>query len=144
TDAYLSDAALSKTNVLGGKWSLDWMENPMRIAKPGPFPLNPETPRSVTLSYTQPLLQGAGFQVNTAPIVIARLNTEQSFFQYKDSVQELVRGVIEAYWNLVQARIDVWARKIQVQQSEEAYRREEARLKTGVADLTNVAQARVT
>jgi hypothetical protein len=28
----------------------------------------------------------------------------------------MVRGVIEAYWNLVQARVDVWARKIQVQQ----------------------------
>ena len=69
-----------------------------------------------------------------APIVIARLNTEQSFFQYKDSVQEMVRGVIEAYWNLVQARIDVWARKIQVEQSEEAFERETARLKTGLGD----------
>src|SRR5439155_19350364 len=132
TDAYLSDAALSKTKVLGGKRSLDWMENPMRVAKPGPFPLKPETPRSVTLSYTQPLRQAAGFRVNTAPIVIARLNTEQSFFQYKDSVQELVRGVIEAYWSLVLARLNVWAREIQVQQSREAYELESARLKSGL------------
>ena len=36
--------------------------------------------------------------------------------RYQDSVQEMVRGVIEAYWNLVQARVDVWARMIQVQQ----------------------------
>jgi outer membrane protein TolC len=144
TDAYLSDAALTKTDVLGGKWSLDWMENPMRIANPGPFPLNPETPRSVTLSYTQPLLQGAGFQVNTAPIVIARLNTEQSFFQYKDSVQELVRSVIEGYWSLVQARVNLFARQIQVQQSKEAFDRESARLKVGQSDLGTVAQTRVT
>jgi outer membrane protein TolC len=59
-------------------------------------------------------------------------------------VQELVRGTIEGYWNLVQARTDVWARKIQVQQSQEAYERESARLKTGFSDLGTVSQARVT
>jgi outer membrane protein TolC len=144
TDTYLSDAGLTKTNVLGGKWALDWIENPTRIATPGPFPLNPETPRSVTLSYTQPLLQGGGFQVNMAPIVIARLNTEQSFFQYKDSVQELVRGTAEAYWNLVQARVNVWARKIQEQQSKEAFDRELARLRTGFSDVGTMSQTRVT
>jgi len=159
TDAYLSDVGLTRTNVLGGQWSLDWMENPQRFSgssslfnasqpsgglfTPG-FPLNPETPSSVTLSYTQPLLQGAGFQVNMAPVVIARLNTEQSFFQYKDSVEELVRSVVAAYWNLVQARIVVWAGKIQVEQSGEAFHRAEAQLKTGLAALSDVAQARVT
>ena len=120
TDAFLTTLGVTKTNVLGGQWSLSATENPMRFSGspfasttlfPGSgFPLNPENPSKVELSYTQPLLQGAGFLVNTAPIVIARLNTEQSYFQYKDSVQEMVRGVIEAYWNLVQARIDVKAR----------------------------------
>jgi outer membrane protein TolC len=154
---YKSAVGLSETNVLGGQWGLNWTENPTRLgggagslfAASSPtgisgFALNPQNRTAVELSYTQPLLQGGGYQVNTAPIVIARLNTEQSFFQFKDSVQELVRGVIEAYWNLVQARINVWARKIQVEQSKEAYDREQARLKTGLADLTNVAQARVT
>jgi outer membrane protein TolC len=143
-DAYRSDVGLTKTNVLGGQWSLDWTENPMRFAAPGPFPLNPQNPSAVTLSYTQPLLQGGGFRVNTAPIVIARLNTEASFFQDKDSVQALVRGVIEAYWNLVQARVNVWARKIQEQQSREAYERESARLRTGFSDVGTVSQTRVT
>ncbi len=144
TDTYSSNLALAKTNVLGGQAALNWSENPTRIAAPGFFPLNPQDPHSVTLSYTQPLLQGGGFLVNTAPIVIARLNTEQSFFQYKDSVQELVRSVAEAYWNLVQARTDLWARTIQVRQSREAYERDKARLKSGLADLKDVAQSRVT
>jgi outer membrane protein TolC len=144
TDSYVSDASLSKSNVLGGKWSLDWTSNPTRIAAPGPFPLNPQSTNAVTLSYTQPLLQGAGFKVNMAPILITRLNTEQSFFQYKDSTEELVRSVIAGYWNLVQARIVAWAAKIQVEQSGEAFRRAEAQLKTGLAALSDVAQARVT
>jgi outer membrane protein TolC len=144
TDSYASDVMLTKTNVLGGRWSLDWTDNPARFAAPGPFPLNPENPHAVTLSYTQPLLQGAGFQVNMAPIVIARLNTEQSFFQYKDSVQQLVLGTVTAYWNLVAARVNVWARKIQEQQSKEAYERESARLKTGFSDVGTVSQTRAT
>ena len=153
-DAYLSTLNLTKTNVLGGQWALNWTENPQKFSGssllanpllPGSgFPLNPQDPNNMALSYTQPLLQGSGFKVNTAPIVIARLNTEQSYFQFKDSVQEMVRGVIEAYWDLVQARTDAWARKIQVQQSQEAYDREAARLKTGLGDLATVAQARVT
>jgi outer membrane protein TolC len=144
SDAYHTDAGLTKTNVLGGQWSLDYTATNTRITDVGPLPLNPQTPTALQLGYTQPLLQGAGFAVNTAPIVIARLNTEQSFFQYKDSVQDLVRGVIEAYWNLVQARVNVWARKIQVQQSKEAFERESARLKTGFADIGTASQARVT
>src|SRR5205807_9858107 len=128
-DSYSSQFGLTKTNVLGGQWALNWNENPTRVKAEG-LPLNPETPSSVSLSYTQPLLQGAGFQVNTAPIMIARLNTEQSFFQYKDTVQNLVLGTVTAYWNLVQARVNAWARKIQEQQSKEAYDRERARLKT--------------
>ena len=144
TDSYLSDFGVNKTNVLGGKWSFDLTENPTRFNYPGAFPLNPERPSAVTLSYTQPLLQGAGFSVNTAPSVIARLNTEQSFFQYKDSVQQLVRGTIEAYWNLVQARVNVWARKIQEQQSKEAFDRETARLQTGFTELGTLSQTRVT
>jgi outer membrane protein TolC len=144
-DAYSSILGLTKTNVLGGQWGLKWSEDPTRFPGANNLPLNPQNASSVELSYTQPLLQGAGFQVNTAPIVIARLNTEQSFFQYKDSVQELVRGVIEAYWALVLARLNVWAREIQVQQFREAYDLENARLKSGLkGDLGSVSQARVT
>src|SRR5205085_2582728 len=97
---------------------------------------------AVELSYTQPLLQGFGPRANLAPIVIARLNTERSFFQLKDSLQQSVRGVIQAYWGLVFARTDVWARRQQVGQGEEALRRAAARLTAGLADLAEVSQAR--
>jgi outer membrane protein TolC len=143
-DDFNNQLGVKKTNVLGGQWSLKWTEDVTQFHGREVFPLNPQERSAIELSYTQPLLQGAGFQFNTAPIVIARLNTEQSFFQYKDSVQELVRGVIEGYWNLVQARIAVWAGKIQVQQSKESFEREQARLKTGFGDLGTEAQAKVT
>ena len=57
----------------------------------------------------------------------------------------MVRGVIEAYWNLVQARIAVWAREDPGASSpRRRSESREARLKTGLASLSDVAQARVT
>lgn len=154
TDVYLSTLGLSKTNLLGGEARATWIENPLRYPGGGgianPFlpgvsvPLNPQTTRSVALNYTQPLLQGAGFPVNNAPIVIARLNTEISFFQYKNSVQDMVRGVVEAYWNLVQARIDVWAKNKQVEVSQFNYNLAQAKLDVGLGDAKDVAQSKVT
>ncbi len=43
-DAYSSDVGLTKTNVLGGKWSLDWTENPTRLAADG-LPAQPPEPQ---------------------------------------------------------------------------------------------------
>jgi outer membrane protein TolC len=146
TDSYQGVLGLTKTNVLGGQFALTYTENPERFLN-GPFISNlltPEQTHTLLTSYTQPLLQGAGFRVNMAPVVIARINTEQSYFQYKDAVQGTVLGVIQAYWNLVQARTDVWARKIQLELSEETYKREKARLETGLGNRGNEAQARVT
>jgi outer membrane protein TolC len=143
TSSYDMTLGVSKVNPLGGTASFGVNVNPMRIHAPG-LPLNPETPSSISLGYTQPLLQGAGVAANMAPIIIARLNTERSFFQFKDSVQQSVRSVIQAYWNLVFARTDVWARRRQVEQNEETLRRAEGRLKAGLADISEVSQARTT
>ena len=96
TDTYRSELGLTKTNVLGGQWALNWTATNTRVTEGG-LPLNPQTPVAVTLGYTQPLLQGAGFQVNMAPIVIARLNTERSYFQYKDGWWEAYRQVNEKF-----------------------------------------------
>jgi outer membrane protein TolC len=142
-----AESGVTKTNVVGGQWAVNWVEDPnwsFSDLLGSRVPLYPQNRSFLEASYTQPLLQGGGFKVNMAPIVIARLDTERSFFDYKDSVQELVRSTIEGYWNLVQARTDEWARQIQVDQSEEAYKREKARLESGFADLRDVAQARVT
>ena len=98
---------------------------------------------SATLSYTQPLLAGFGREANTAPIVIARLQQEQSYFLFKDSMQELVRGTISAYWSLVQARTELWAREKQEGLLVRSVEIAEAKLKVGRATLGNVSQARL-
>jgi outer membrane protein TolC len=151
TDQYTLSAILSKKTLVGGTFSVDgeytWTHFP-----PSPFssttgiaavsPLNPLAQSSVTMSYTQPVLRGAGLAANLAPIVIARVNTELSFFQYKDAIQEEVRGVVEAYWAVVFARTDLWVKQQQVEQNKFAYDLAEARLRSGIGDAATTAQAK--
>ncbi len=138
-DQYRFQMGLAKDTVTGGTAELGVLANP---AQSNLSALNPETPSALDLRYTHPLLAGAGGAVNQAPLVLARIETERSFFQTKDAVQEMVRGVIEAYWALVVARVDVWARRQQVQQGAEALARAQAMLEFGFTDAGQVAQAR--
>ena len=131
---------LSKTNLSGGTWAFGVTDNTTRV--PGPATLDPENRTALEFSYAQPLLQGAGRAANQVPIVLARIDTERSYFQYKDSVQQLVRDVIAAYWNLVSARTILWARQQQVDQSQFAVDRGERQAVVGDISRGEVAQSR--
>ncbi|MCU0876208.1 MAG: TolC family protein [Pirellulaceae bacterium] len=137
---YRLNAAVVKENPLGGEWRIGFDATDARRS-PGDFLLNPESNTAAEIRYTQPLLQGFGREVNLAPIVLARIDTERSFFQLKDAVQEQVRGVIEAYWNLVAARVDVWATEQQVKQGEFAKTLAEKEWQTGNKDKSDFLQA---
>ncbi len=139
---HVFDFGLSKQNQLGGISDLRVNSNQQRF--PGDnAPLDPQNRSNVDLRYTQPFLQGAGRAVNQAPIILARIDTERSYFQYKGSVQRLVQDVIGAYWSLVFAKTDLWARQQQVQQSQFAYQRTLARAEAGDANAGDLAQSRL-
>ena len=140
-DQYRLDVAVTKDNPLGGQLGLGVNATRSLFESPG-APLNPQTASSADLSYTQPLLRGFGRPANLAPIVLARIDTERSFFQLKDAVQEQVRGVIEAYWALVAARIDVWATEQQVAQAEFAFQFAFQRFRAQIRSGSDQAQAR--
>jgi outer membrane protein TolC len=134
---YNLGATVAKQNAFGGTAALNVGANPTTIS-PGGLPLNPSSRSSASLSYVQPLLQGGRLGPNLAPIMLARIDTERSYFQLKDSLQEQVRGVIEGYWNLVFARTDVWARRRQVDQLREGVRRLEARFRPRLDPSNNL------
>lgn len=140
-DRYRLNVAVTKDNPLGGQWGLG-VSATRQLFPDTLLPLNPQTTSSATLSYTQPLLSGFGMRANLAPVVLARINTEISFFQLKEAVQQNVRDVIAAYWNLVAARTAAWARRRQVEQAEFAYRRAEALFRAEIESGANAAQAR--
>src|SRR6266576_1790812 len=107
-DQYRLFTGVTKNNPLGGKWNLGVnvldQRFPHSILPPSLLPLNPQSTANASLSYTQPLLQGAGMRANLAPVLLARINTELSYFQLKDATQQNVHDVIAGYWNLVAAR----------------------------------------
>ncbi len=141
-EGYGLDFGLSKQNLTGGTATLGVTSNSNRF-NPGIFPLDPQNRSATELSYTQPVLQGAGKAVNQVPIVLARINTERSYFQYKNAVQQSVQGVIEAYWALVFAKTDLWARQQQVQQAEFANERTLSRVEVGDANAGDLAQSQL-
>ncbi len=142
TDDYLMGLEASKKTVTGGTAGLKVQANPVRSSAGS---LNPQSSSSVDLEYRQPLLQGGGRRANLAPIFVARIETEISYYQLKGSLQQMVSDVVEAYWSLVFARVDVWAREQQVKQNQLAYDEADARLRTGLQrHAGDVAQARST
>jgi len=139
-DQYNMGLGVSKTTVTGGTAGLSVNANPLRSSAED-LPLNPRATSSVDMSFSQPLLQGGGIRANLAPIEIARIDTERSFYQLKQSVQQLVRGVIEAYWALVFARVEVWAREQQLKQGQWAFDFAEAQFRRGLGNAGDRAQA---
>ncbi len=142
TDDYDLFLDLSEKTSLGGVARMLVRATPQRF-QPGTFPLNPQSRSSAELQYTQPLMQGGGVAVNQVPIVLARIDTERSYFQLKDALQESIRGVINGYWDLAAARVDVLARRKQVEQAAEAVRYTQARKDSGFGDAGDLAQARL-
>ena len=140
---FINSTTLAKQNALGGTAGFGFNSTYSQFA-PGLSALNPQTATSANINYTQPLLRGRGTGPNLAPIVISRINTELSYFQLKDSIQEMVRSVISAYWSLVAARTDVWSKRQQIEQLEEVVNRVKKRVKIGIDNRANLSQVQVT
>ena len=132
---------VDKTTQLGGAVGFDVGTNPTRVDTTDPFLLNPQNRTTVDFYATQPMLQGAGRRANLTPIMLARIDTERSFYSLKLSVQNLVQSVIEAYWALVFARTDVLVRKQQTAQGFWALDRANAQLAVNRINAADRAQA---
>ncbi len=141
TDSVTTSVGLAKRMYNGASAGLN-LTPAGSFFSPGIAPLDPLFTSGVEMTLRQPLLRGYGRAANLAPVVVARIDTGRSYFQYKDAVQEHVRGVINGYWALVSARVAVWAREQQVEQAEFAFERAEARQEEGLGRAADVALAR--
>ena len=141
-DGYNMDVGLTKASVYGTTGSLS-MNTVKNMFRPGIVALDPAVNSTLEVGLTQPLLRGADPEANLASVVIARINTERSYFQYKNSVQNLVRGVVEAYWNLVFARVDVWVRDQQYKRANFDLQRIKGRVNRELDNKATEAQSQV-
>ncbi len=141
SDAVNTVIGFSKQNFNGAQLGLN-INTVGSYFEPGLTPLEPEIRSSVEMTLRQPLMRGYGRAANLTPVILARNDTERSYFQFKSSVQDLVRSVIESYWLLVSARINIWALEQQIEQLEFALERATARLEEGFDQVAIVAQAK--
>jgi outer membrane protein TolC len=98
------------------------------------------TPR-LEFGLRQPLLRGAGNDVNRAPIVIARLQSDASLWDFKAAMLSLVRGVEQAYWDLQSAHVALRTVEEVIPYTREAVRLTEERVKVNLVIRADLAQA---
>ena len=69
---------------------------------------------TLTFSFTQPLLRGAGIAVNRASVRIARLREEINILVFKRTIEGVVASAVRAYRNLIRAqrRLKISARSL--------------------------------
>ena len=102
-------AQLSKTAATGGTWAL--RHNVIYDQSVGPRMFPSDWNVNLEAEFRQPLLQGAGVQVNRIEgpgatpgssngVILARIRTDQRLADFEAGVRNLVSDVENAYWEL--------------------------------------------
>lgn len=102
---------------------------------------NPIYTSDLVVTATQPLMRGAGWTVNMAPIRIAQLKTEQSVWDCKQAVLGQVRSVESAYWDLQAALVSLDALESVLPLMSEVVRIEGQRARLEMSTIADVARA---
>jgi outer membrane protein TolC len=90
----------------------------------------------------QPLLRGAGVQVNRAPVILARIRTDISLADFECAVRDHVRDVENTYWELYYGYRNLEARKAQRDSVHAIWRNAQLGLRGGTRNVSEEAQAR--
>lgn len=94
-------AAIAKPWITGGESRIGYNPPLGYLYLPlGTTSFNPLYTSNTEFSLRQPLLRGAGIDVNKAPIRIAHLRRDQTLYETKQAVMAAVRSIAEAYWDL--------------------------------------------
>ncbi|HQX49329.1 MAG TPA: TolC family protein [Planctomycetaceae bacterium] len=107
---------------------------------PGEF--NPLYSTDYVLRVNQPLLRNRGRAVTLAPIRISQLQANQSRWELEEVLNSQIRSLIEGYWRLYSAHLQLQAVKSILPVAEESVRVEQLRLEADRSILADVARAR--
>lgn len=105
--------------------------------------VNPAYNADLTVSLRQPLLAGAGLEVNRAGIERARLGIERADLSYRADVLDIVQSTENAYYTLAYSREQLEVRNFSLALAERLLDEAKTRRQTGVATDLDVLQADV-
>ena len=102
---------------------------------------NPDYATDVGLAVRQPLWKDAGGTVNLAPIARARVAADQSVFELRTAILDVIAKTEIAYWNLAHARAELALIASSVQLAENLLEENREREKLGLVTPLEVLQA---
>ncbi|MBI2510942.1 MAG: TolC family protein [Opitutae bacterium] len=105
--------------------------------------VNPAYNADLTVSLRQPLLAGAGLEVNRAPIKRARIGLERANLTYQAGVLDIIQRTENAYYALAYAREQREVVKFSLALADRLLDEAKTRRQTGVATDLDVLQAGV-
>jgi len=110
-------------------------------ANNGPFGSTVPYTGSFTATYTQSLLQGFGTQVTTAPLVIAKKNSEAADYTFQLAIINLVATTETQYWAVVYAQKNLQNYQIALQLAQKQLNENNIRLQVGTMAPLDVTAA---
>lgn len=103
--------------------------------------VNPSYATALSFGISQPLLRGAGTDVNRSAIVIQQNNLRASTYDFEDQVMSLVQAVTNRYWGLAFAREDLLAKRKSLTAAQDLLKNLEIRLEAGAGVSLDVKRA---
>jgi outer membrane protein TolC len=125
----------------GLSFNSDYFFTPPNTGLPPPA-VNPQNQSHLEFGLVQPLLKGFGPDVTRAALVIANTQSNQSAWEFKRRMIEMVRSIETAYWQLYAAQLNLKIIDDSMPLYEEVVRIQEDRVRAGAAISADLAQVR--
>lgn len=149
-------AGQSSTSSLGGSYSASFSQN---LKTGGNYSIrasvnrsssnsafntyNPSWSGNMSYSFSQPLLRGFGVRINTAPIVIAENNLENSRIAFEQQVIDTVYNAMNRYYDLLYAAESIRVQENALTLAQDTLRENETRVTIGTMAPIELNQSRL-
>jgi outer membrane protein TolC len=100
---------------------------------------NPSYLSRLVFTFEQPLLRGAGVEVNQTGILVSRVAVDQAHTAFAGSVNDLLFSVEQAYWTLYSSYWNLYTQDVALRQSHAAWQVTKALFDKGQAKVQDVA-----
>lgn len=133
-------AGLRKATTLGGTASLE-MRTARQRTDNAFASLNPSWNTTFSLTLTQPLLKGLGWELNRIPLVTSQNNLKISHLSFEKVVIQTLKGVQQAYWDLVFSIADLKVKQTSLELANRLVAINNAKYEAGVIAKIEILQA---
>ncbi len=104
---------------------------------------SPSLSGGVNLNMTQPLLRGGGIGLNTVGIRIAENNKRAADYGFRTQINTQVNTVVQAYWNLVSASLNVGVARQALELSQRLLEQNQKQIEIGTMAPIDIKQTEV-